>query len=149
MIVRAAVRADIAEWLRMRSLLWPHCSENEHLQEIEQWLSDLAISANFVLAKPDGSLGGFLEASLRETVERFESSPVGYIEGWYVDPSLRGKGWGRKLAAAAEDWAKQHGAAEMGSDTETEREVSILAHRAIGYEELERVVRFRKLLVQG
>jgi aminoglycoside 6'-N-acetyltransferase I len=100
----------------------------------------------FVAARPDGSLGGILEAGTRKYAENAETSPVGYIEGWYVDEDLRGQGIGRALVQAAEDWARSQGFAEMGSDTWLENEVSIQAHLKLGYEETERLVHFIKKL---
>jgi len=41
------------------------------------------------------------------------SSPVGYIEGWYVDDDLRGQGIGKALMQTAEDWARSIGLTEM------------------------------------
>lgn len=62
------------------------------------------------------------------------TSPVGYIEGWYVDADLRAQGLGRALVRAAEDWAIAKGCVEMGSDTWLDNEVSYGAHLAIGSE---------------
>ena len=38
-----------------------------------------------------------------------QSSPVGYIEAWYVDPDVRRQGYGHALLAAAEGWAVEQG----------------------------------------
>ena len=46
---------------------------------------------------------------MRSYGEGCETSPVGYIEGWYVDPDLRQKGLGGLLFQAAEDWARSEG----------------------------------------
>jgi aminoglycoside 6'-N-acetyltransferase I len=73
---------------------------------------------------------------------------VGYIEGWYVDPDLRQTGWGRALVEAAEAWARSCGYAEIASDCLLENEVSLKAHTALGYEEIERLIHFRKSLAE-
>ena len=72
--------------------------------------------------------------------------PVGYIEGWYVNPDLRQAGWGRALVQAAEAWARSRGYAEIASDCLLENEVSLRAHTALGFEETERLIHFRKPL---
>ncbi len=74
------------------------------------------------------------------------TSPVGYLEGWFVDQDLRGRGVGARLVRAAEDWARSQGLQEMGSDTWLEDEVSLRAHQALGYREVERLVHFAKRL---
>jgi aminoglycoside 6'-N-acetyltransferase I len=91
-------------------------------------------------------LGGFLEAGTRKYAEGGESSPVGYIEGWYVDADLRSQGVGKALMQAAEDWARSQGLTEMGSDTWLDNEASIRAHIRLGYKETERLVHFVKRL---
>jgi aminoglycoside 6'-N-acetyltransferase I len=47
---------------------------------------------------------------------------------------------------AAEAWARSHGLKEIASDTQLENAISIQAHTALGYEEVERLVCFRKAL---
>ena len=71
---------------------------------------------------------------------------VGYIEGWYVAESYRHQGVGKKLVAAAEDWARSHGCLEIASDTWIDNEVSQSAHEALGYEVVDRCVHYRKML---
>jgi aminoglycoside 6'-N-acetyltransferase I len=144
--VRVVDLQDKAEWLRMRTALWPH-SEANHSTEIERFLIrvDHATIA-FVAERKSGMLGGFLEAGTRPWSGGCSSSPVGYIEGWWVDADLRRSGVGAMLIAAAETWARSLGLTEMASDAELTNEQSHAAHQALGYEEVERIVCFRKQL---
>jgi aminoglycoside 6'-N-acetyltransferase I len=71
---------------------------------------------------------------------------VAYIEGWFVDADLRRRGLGAALVRAGEQWARKQGLREIASDAELENEISISAHKAIGYEEEARIVCFRKEL---
>jgi aminoglycoside 6'-N-acetyltransferase I len=71
---------------------------------------------------------------------------VPFIEGWYVEPALQGRGIGRALVDAAERHARAEGHHEIASDTELANTASIAAHLALGYEEIERVVCFRRSL---
>jgi aminoglycoside 6'-N-acetyltransferase I len=143
--VRLLASGEESEWLRMRHALWPD-SKDEFLQkEMREILSDPQQQV-FILERPGGSLGGFIEASLRPWADGCETSPVGYIEGWYIDSDLRRQGAGAALVQAAEAWAVSQGCREMASDCELWNEVSYKAHLALGYEETLRIIQFRKLL---
>jgi aminoglycoside 6'-N-acetyltransferase I len=76
--------------------------------------------------------------------EGCDSTPVGYIEGWYVDEDMRRCGVGRALVEAAEAWARSRGCRQMASDAVLGNEVSLQAHGALGYEALGPVVPFKK-----
>ncbi len=143
--IRLGTPDDKAEWLRMRLLLWPDVEAPELLVEMERILAD-PLSPLFVLQRSEGGLGGFLEASTRKYADGCVTAPVGYIEGWFVDEDLRGQGWGHRLVRAAEDWARSQGLKEMASDTWLDNDVSIRAHLAMGYEEVERLIHFAKTL---
>jgi aminoglycoside 6'-N-acetyltransferase I len=143
--IRRAVPADKPEWLRMRLLLWPFGTQESFSQDMDDLLSD-PLTPIFVAERSEGGLGGFLEAGTRKYAEGAESSPVGYIEGWYVDDDLREQGIGKALVDAAEEWARSRGLTEMGSDTWLDNETSIRAHLKMGYEEAERLVHFIKKL---
>ena len=143
MHIRRLFTDDFEEWLRMRLALWPEYSADEHRAEMETELTD-SDWAVFVLARQPAGLAGFIEAGLRKYAEGCATSPVGYIEGWYVDPDVRRAGLGRDLVKAAEDWACGHGCSEMASDCLLENLTSFRAHLALGYEEVERLIHFRK-----
>src|SRR5437868_14015213 len=100
----------------------------------------------FVVDRGDGSLAGFVEAGSRPYAEGCDTSPVGYVEAWYIDEDVRRQGYGRALLQAAEDWARARGYREMASDALLGNEASHRAHKASGYAEVERIVTFRKNL---
>ncbi|MFI5230126.1 MAG: GNAT family N-acetyltransferase [Gemmatimonadales bacterium] len=103
-------------------------------------------AAVFVAERADGGLAGFVEVGARAYADGCDTSPVGYIEAWYVDPDVRGTGVGRALVAAGEAWARALGFREMASDALIENDVSHRAHRALGYAEVEHLVLFRREL---
>jgi aminoglycoside 6'-N-acetyltransferase I len=84
--------------------------------------------------------------SLRPYVDGCDSSPVPFIEGWYVAPEARRTGVGGTLVRAAEAWAIAQGYSEMASDALLDNDVSHWAHASLGFEEVERAIRFRKSL---
>jgi aminoglycoside 6'-N-acetyltransferase I len=165
--VRRVEPDDWAEWLWMRGVLWPDCPVEKQEREMRLILpsSGSPISrpamdqqgagetgeeaACFVAECSAGRLGGFIEVGLRKYAEGCDSSPVGYIEGWYVDPDLRRQGVGAALVRAGEEWARAQGCTEMASDCLLDNEASIRAHLALGYEEAERLIHFCKRLFGG
>jgi aminoglycoside 6'-N-acetyltransferase I len=143
--IRRATHADKEGWLELRQRLWPEAP----LQYLSLDLDDRLADANyaiFVISNGDERLVAFIEAGLRDHGEGCETSPVGYIEAWYVDEQLRGQKLGRDLVLTAEGWAREKGAREMASDTWLENETSIQAHLKLGYREAERLVHFVKRL---
>ena len=145
MHVRAVNPTDAPEWVRMRTALWPE-SPGDHPLEIAQFFAEARDDlATFVAEAGDG-LCGFLEAGTRPYAEGCRTSPVGYIEGWWVDSGQRNRGVGAALVAAAEAWARDRGLTEMASDADIANDISRQAHKALGYREVEQIVCFRKKL---
>ncbi len=147
MQVRAAERRDRDEWTRLRVALWPDDLE-EHRAEADRFFAgDRREPAEVLLAFDDeGRASGFAELSIRNIVDSCTTDRVAYLEGWYVVPTARRTGVGALLIAAAERWALEQGCTEFGSDSLIDNTASLLAHRALGFEETSRVVNFRKKL---
>jgi aminoglycoside 6'-N-acetyltransferase I len=145
--IRAYQNADWPDWLRMSQLLFPHHTAEELAAGMRDFCarSDAVV---FVVERQDGSVAGFVEVGTRPYADGCDTSPVGYIEAWYVDTDVRRHGYGRALLKAAEQWARDHGYSEMASDARLDNEVSHAAHRRAGYEEVDRVVQFRKSLIE-
>jgi aminoglycoside 6'-N-acetyltransferase I len=146
--VRGARPEDRAEWLRMRKALWEDCPDDQQVREMEEILGSDTEEVHFA-ERSSGGLCGFLEAALRSRADGCDSTPVGYIEGWYVDEDVRRRGIGRALVEAAEAWARSRGCRQMASDAELWNTVSHQAHGAIGYDETARLVLFKKDLDRG
>ena len=149
--IRRAQSSDCDELSRLRGLLWPNASSEEHAREVAAILEGTAALTMplviLVAETPDRRLVGFLEADLRSHADGCNPArPVGYIEGWYVADNYRRNGLGRNLLAAAEDWARSRGCVEMASDTWLDNKVSQCAHEAFGYEVVDRCVHYRKTL---
>lgn len=124
---------ETGDVLRMMRALWPDCDDREVVDD-----------AVFVLDGGSPPLLGFIAIALRPWAEGCTTTPVAYVEGWWVDAAHRGHGWGRALMEAGETWARDVGASELGSDAQLSNAASIAAHHHIGFDEVERVVAFRK-----
>jgi GNAT superfamily N-acetyltransferase len=151
MAIRSVRPGDEPEVQRMRGALWPDCPAADHEREIAAYVTGRARtpagpSAMWVAPRPGGGLAGFVEAGPRSYAEGCDEAPVPCVEGWYVDDDRRGQGIGRALIAAVEAWARGLGAGELASDTGLDNEASLRAHRALGFEEIERTVHLRKVL---
>lgn len=147
MEIRKVNPSDKNELNRLRDALWPG-SPDEHASEIDSYFSGESsyIEEIFVIERPGGLLGGFIELGIRDYAEGCSSARVPYVEGWYVDEDLRGGGIGKKLMREAESWAIEKGFNELASDTGVTNEPSIEAHKALGFKETVRIVCFIKKL---
>lgn len=147
MTIRPACPSDLPALARMRHSLWPDGSVEEHAREIAAIVAGEWVGVYpYVILVAEGGVG-FAEVTLRSTADDCDPShPVGYLEGWYVEVEHRRRGVGAALVRAAEEWAKSQGCLEMASDTWLDNEVSQRAHRALGFEEVDRVVTYKKTL---
>ncbi|CAM5764451.1 aminoglycoside N(6')-acetyltransferase type 1 [Labrys miyagiensis] len=138
--------ADLDDWTRMREALWPSEGLERHRQECMRMLAQPQACVAF-LARVDSTSAGFAEASLRrDHVNGCETSPVGFLEGIYVEPGWRRCGVARALVEAVRRWTLVQGCSELASDVLLDNELSQQMHNALGFEETERVVYFRQVL---
>lgn len=145
--VRRATRADVGAWAGLPAALCPEDDAAAHAAEIHEALAQPQGAVAFLAIGADGRARGFAEAALRrDYVKGTESSPVGFLEGWYVVPKARGNGAGRALIAAVEQWTREQDCSELASDALLDNEPSRRAHAGRGFEETERVVNFRERL---
>jgi aminoglycoside 6'-N-acetyltransferase I len=147
--VRLATKADAEVWLAMRMALWPDANEEDLRLEIGRYFvvpGEPRLLHCVFVAERDGTVVGMLELSLRPYADGCDSSPVPFIEAWYVAEDARRGGIGGALVRAAEAWAIAHGYSEMASDALLDNDVSHWAHASLGFEEVERAIRFRKVL---
>ncbi|MEC3954715.1 aminoglycoside 6'-N-acetyltransferase [Nocardia sp. CDC153] len=136
----------IDEVAPLRYALWPVSDEKEHRDE----LAELAQSPDAVVLVARSEAGepiGYAEASIRrDYVNGCDTSPVAFLEGIYVAPGHRLHGLSGALCEAVEAWGRELGCTELGSDALLENAVAHRFHQAVGFEERERVVYYRKKL---
>lgn len=143
-IIRRAAHEDKDEWFKMRKGIWPEAPDEYMSFDLDDILASDADAVFLALAE-DRPVG-LIEARLREFGEGCETTPVGYIEGWFVQKEFRGRGIAGLLAQAAENWAHEKGCREMASDTWLDNDAGIRAHVKLGYYEVERLIHFVKKL---
>lgn len=148
--VRRVEQKDRVSWLRMRHELWPDAELEDLQTDVDAFFGQGSpyIAAAFIAYRDDAPLG-FIELNIRAYAEGCESSPVTHVEGWYVVPQIRRKGVGTSLMTAAEQWARDRGFTELTSDTTDSYPLSLDAHFANGFVEVERLIALRKTLVRA
>ncbi len=145
--VRPLEAKDATAWAAMRAALWLEAEAADLQREVAAFVASIALPTPMaVFVAEDERPIGFLELSVRAYSNGCDAMPVPFVEGWFVDASARGRGVGRALIRAAEDWSREHGYVEIGSDTEIWNEDSLRAHQKCGFEETERVICLRKCL---
>ncbi len=128
---------------KLANKLWSEADYNdlyEDFQEIIDKNDEICL-----LIYENGIPVGFIHASTRyDYVEGSQGSPVGYIEGIYVEDNHRRKGYSKRLVKEVEKWAKNKGYSELASDCELENEDSIAFHKGVDFAEANRIVCFIK-----
>lgn len=81
----------------------------ERLREICFGFSESEDMTWFVY-RQKGQVRGVILVSLRQM---FATKPQAYIDGWLVDPKIRGQGKGTALLEMARTWARQCGAESL------------------------------------
>jgi len=151
MIISPATAADLHALAAMFHALWRDLTPEEHARDLAPLLDGkppgTLPDVVLVAVDAEGRLAGFVDVGLRSHADGCDCSrPVGYLEGWYVEPEYRRRNVGALLVRAAEDWARGHGCVEMASDTWLDNIDSQRAHEALGFEVVDRCVNYRKHL---
>ena len=143
--LRQATPTELRSVTALGLQLWHHHAVEELAQEFDALLHDPE-AAVFLLAA-NGQDVGFAQCQLRhDYVEGTSGSPVGYLEGIYIDPAHRRGGGAQALLRKCEDWARTQGCREFASDCELENTQSLRFHLAMGFTEANRIICFTKKL---
>lgn len=138
MSVRPLTFDDQPRIVEMRRQLFP----DEPAESLSDF-SDLIAGAGAMFGwEAGGEVVGYVYLCIRSHADGCDHSPVGYLEEWWVAPTVRGQGVGRALVDAGAAWARTQGCHELASDTWLDREDSQAAHLALGFTEVDRVVSY-------
>ena len=142
MIKRAKVEdAEILAGLAIQ--MWTEHEPEEMADEFRKLVMNEE-AACFIQFEDDRPIG-FAQCQLRhDYVEGTESSPVGYLEGLFISEENRKHGYAAELLMECEKWAKEKGCSEFASDCELDNADSLRFHIALGFEEANRIICFRK-----
>ena len=142
-MIRKAKECDAATIAALAAKMWTSATEAALKDEFEDLLlnGDTAI----FLYIQDHNAIGFSQCQLRrDYVEGTDTSPVGYLEGVFVEQAYRRMGYGRMLVQACENWAKERGCSEFASDCELHNTDSLHFHLHYGFLEANRIICFTK-----
>ena len=144
MTIRKATPTDVLSLARLACEMWGGTPDERIDEFVVLTQNNEAVC---FLAYDDDKPIGFAQCQLRhDYVEGCKTSPVGFLEGVYVQPEYHHKGIARQLVAVCEDWARNLGCTEFGSDCEIDNIESLAFHLAIGFEEAGRTIWFHKNL---
>ena len=144
-MIRKATGNDARILADMAVQIW----DSHRIEELEaEFLESITSEATAFFIKYEGDApAGFAQVGLRsDYVEGTESSPVGYLEGIFVRPEHRKKGYARELLTQCQLWAKEKGCGEFASDCELSNTESLKFHMAVGFSEANRIICFTKKL---
>lgn len=144
MIIKASSK-DIDGVTKMAIKLWGSHDYNELKEEIMGMIE--SNDCDIFVAMEENNMVGFLISQLRyDYVEGTKHSPVGYLEGIFIEEPYRNNGIARDLVNEAMIWAKDKGCLEFASDCEMTNLKSYEFHKAIGFEEVNRIICFKRNL---
>lgn len=142
-MIRQASKEDVGILAKMAVKIWVNNSADDLVKEFCE-MADDPNSICFIKYS-DNLPVAFANASLRyDYVEGTESTPVGYLEGIFVEKGYRKQNIAKELVKTCESWAKDMGCKEFASDCELSNLDSLAFHLAIGFSEANRIICFKK-----
>lgn len=144
-MIKIATKDNACELAKLAIKMWEDNSIEGLIEEFIELIEkeDAQIFIKFVQDKAVG----FAQCQLRyDYVEGTETSPVGYLEGIFLEEEYRGKGYAKELLSECQKWAKEKGCLEFASDCELDNATSLKFHIAMGFEEANRIICFTKKL---
>ena len=138
-MIKKVSKKELKVVVGLMNELWKGVDEVEVEKIIKSNKSEL-----FLYCLDEKSVG-FAQVGVRvDYVEGTKSSPVGYLEGIYIQEKYRLKGYARELVKACEEWAKNKGCSEFASDCELTNKESYSFHKKVGFKEANRIICFNK-----
>ena len=147
--------SQFALWQQMRQDLYQTLSDEFSHKEMdiiyasEHWFCYFLVAADQTAdikqntLPTETSIIGLVELSSRNVVDNCLTSPVAYLEGFYLREAFRGKGLGRKAMQLIFSWCKENAFQELATDTELTNAKAQKFYKNNGFQETERIVEYR------
>ncbi len=147
-MVHKATGDDINSLADLAVKLWPNHTPDDLKSEFLDLLE--SDDAAFYMITEESRPIGFAQCQLRsDYVEGTQSSPVGYLEGIFIQEEYRHHGYAKRLLQECEQWALDKGCKEFASDCELSNDVSLNFHLNAGFIEANRIICFTKKLPES
>ena len=144
-MIREATVQDAQLLASLAMNVWKESSLKEIITEFKQMTKSNEAVA-FILIIEEQAVG-FAQCQLRhDYVEGTNTSPVGYLEGIFVEKEFRHRGYASELLLKCEDWVKTKGCLQFASDCELDNTDSLAFHLKVGFTEANRMICFTKQL---
>ena len=144
-MIKKAETNDLEILAKLAVMMWQNHSVSELINEFSEIMANG--KSQFFLKYENDIPIGFAQCQLRyDYVEGTSTSPVGYLEGIFVQEGYRNKGYAKELLAKCEAWAKENGCHEFASDCEIDNIDSFHFHKAMNFTEANRIICFTKTL---
>jgi len=114
MTTRPLSKTDYPQWRPLWDqylVFYQHQLSEEQTQLTFERLTDNASGIHGLVLETDGVLVGFAHSSF--THSTWTENQDLYLEDLFVDPSVRGQGYGRELIEAVASFAREHGARKL------------------------------------
>lgn len=144
-MIRKMQKTDRMLWAAMRLQLWDKHARHAHLSDIDNILSNKQ-NAGYIALLANHQAVGFAEISLRQYANGCSKQPVPFLESIWVKPAYRQQGIAQALISQITTDLIAKGFDELCSDAEIDNTRSYKAHQNWGFDEIERVICFRKNL---
>ena len=144
-MIRQAQIEDVMILAKLAVQMWDEHAVQELADDFCAMISKE--KAQFFIKYSNNIPVGFAQCQLRhDYVEGTNTTPVGYLEGIFVNKEFRHKGYAKELLTECENWAREKGCIEFASDCELDNEDSLKFHMKVGFKEANRVICFTKKL---
>lgn len=144
-MIRKAEESDAKTVAELACKMWTDSTAEVLTADFKTLIADETASV-FLCYEKDTPVG-FAQCQLRKDyVEGTSQSPVGYLEGVFVEEAYRRRGYAKMLLSACEQWAKEQGCMEFASDCELDNHQSHTFHLHSGFVEANRIICFVKKL---